>query len=170
MKIRSYVLSLSVIITFFTASTSYAQWKNEYGNTVASSQKGEVVFTCDPAGVSVRGPSFGMYFKEIIPIDVNPEVVFIFDGNDVMEWSKNYGADMYVGPVENPYGTAADEHTLTLIFGNYRAAIHSWVDLAEAFMEHNSVTVRVNGRSIGPISLKGSKRALEHIAYLTDPC
>ncbi|MBD3756431.1 MAG: hypothetical protein IE937_12590 [Gammaproteobacteria bacterium] len=169
-RVRSVVLMAGVIVILF-ANGALADWFNEYDDQVALSEDESVSFTCPPPGVDFIGPTFSFYFDQDVPALDEPTLAFTFDQGERFEWDADYGADLYVGPVEHPYANGSSNGKIaSLGFGTHRAAIGSWVALAEDFMEHDSVIISVNGVDFGPISLNGSSKALHHIAYLLPPC
>lgn len=163
---------IAAVTTYLALSNaSLAQWFNDFDDQVALSADREVAFSCPPPDVDFIGPTFEVYFSTVVPLLDEPLIVFTFDEDKVVEWSADYGAELYVGPLENPYGSAdVTGNTARLAFGSHRAATDNWVALAEDFMAYNSVIIAVNGVSLEPISLSGSSRALRHIAYFQPPC
>jgi len=170
MERTSFLISFSIGAVL--ASSALAGWFNDFDDQVALSDDASIVFTCPPTGVDFIGPTFEAYFNQPLPVLQEPELVFEFDSGEQFVWSANYGAEVYVGPMENPYGEegAATLSVARLQFGTHRAAIGNWVALAERFMAQSTVTVIANGVSHGPISLAGSSKALRHIAYSLPPC
>lgn len=175
-SITTTVFTLSMLLGNIALSQDKiakpAKWYNDYDDQVGLSGDGNIVLTCPPPGVDFIGPTFEVFFEDEVPSWKRPQLQFKFDGNDAVQWSENYGATIYIGPMGNPYDseTAKGLYVARLSFGTHRAAQGSWVSLGEDFMSHNTVTVIANGVSMGPVSLSGSAKVLKHIAYRTPPC
>lgn len=161
-----------IIAALFCASSAAAEWRSDYGGIVALSGDDKVTFSCMPENSAVSGSTFRIYLPTSVPILENPTLSFEFDDGEIFEWDSNYGGDLYVGPIYG-VGDNAEKilgHEAAIRFGSHRAAVGSWVAIAERFMKNSSVTISVNGVMTAPISLKGSSKALQNIAYLKSPC
>lgn len=166
-KAFTYIAAVAISMPL----SAYAEWRTDFDGQVALSQDGSIAFTCPPPGVTFIGPTFEVFTDQTLRSNDNPRVVFIFDDNERFVWSSDFGAEMYAGPVENPYDTTnTNAHGLRLSFGTSRVEISWYIDLAERFMQHSEVQVTVDGVSLPIVSLDRSAKALASVGYLLPPC
>lgn len=146
------------------STASLADWFSGFDGQVALSAGEEIAFSCPPPGVDFIGPTFEVYFSNDVPALSEPNLVFEFGNGRIFEWKLSNLAELYVGPMENPYGSDDEKgNTARLAFGVDPAATELWQSIAEDFMNHDSVTIVVNGVALEPVSLQGSSKAFQSI-------
>lgn len=159
--------TLGVLLTCamgITASPSSAQWFTErdlaLGHTIAYSQGREISITCSD---QYGGPNIQIYTGQRLPQRQNPRVVFIFDGEIRIPWTATHTAEIYSGPLEDPYNNNHGTYLLWFDFDNFGEALGYWLQVVDWLSEHNSVAFDINGTVIGPYSLRGSAASLARL-------
>lgn len=152
-------VALAAALSFF-AGPAFAQWFTEDNHTYAYSSGREISVSCSD---QYGGPNIQVFTARRLPERENPNVVFIFDGQNRVPWTATHTARIYSGPLADPYDTDHRTYLLWFDFDNFGEALGYWRSLVDDFSEHNSVSIEVNGTRIGPYSLAGSARALSAI-------
>lgn len=165
---RSWFAPALIAATILFSNQAQADWRVDYDGTVALSSDDTVVFSCMPLEAAFASGTFEVYLKTPVPSFEKPTLVFEFDTGEAFEWNKNYGGDLYIGPLMgiNDNANKIVGYTARLSGPRY----NPWIGLAERFMKNEFVTIVINGVKHGPISLKGSSKALSNIVYFRSPC
>ncbi|WP_417247396.1 hypothetical protein [Celeribacter sp.] len=152
---------LTCLALFASSISTNAQWYTDFDGTVALSPNQEIAITCSHA---FGGPTIEVFTTQPIPQQINPTITFVFDNTERFEWTAMHVANIYAGPMEDPYDVATKkQYTLRFSFQSFGEALGYWLSIVEWFEQYDTVAFEFEGTTLGPFSLQGAGEIIQSV-------